>query len=419
METLPTTKKTGLLETSLMQNARIGRRTSILISVAFFIMLVIPQLHQLIHELKTTGRWRFLALFQESPTHASLKRFEDSLARDSELASSVRASYQAILTRYLRQGTEKIILGQDGYLFFRKEIDMIAGPGFLTRTANASRGINGDNDLKKKDQDPLSVIIDYKKQLADRGIHLIVAPIPAKPFIYPEKVWAGYPDSGGAAQNRDCGRFLEKLRHASIDVIDLAEDMYKAKSNGKALYLKQDTHWSPAGLDIAVQRLAKHIQSLTSGVTSLSLSSKQAEVSEYGDLVRMVESDPKGNLFGKESTVIKAVFEGDKPVKADDSAPVLVLGDSFCNIYSSPDLRWGEGAGLGEQLMNATGMHIQVIAQNGGGATAVRETLARRPQALKNKKVVLWAFSARDLYDESIAWESVPLPETKTQTVLK
>ena len=402
-----------------MQNARIGRRTSILISVAFFIMLAIPPLHQYIHELKTTGRWRFLALFQESPTHYSLKRFEDSLARDSKLASIARASYQAFLTRYLRQGTEKIVLGQDGYLFLRKEIDMVAGPGYLTRQPNAARGISGGNDLKKKDQDPLSVIIDYQKQLDARGIHLIVAPIPAKPFIYPEKVWAGYLDSGGAARNRDCGRFLEKLRQAGVDVIDLAEDLYRAKSNGKALYLKQDTHWSPAGLDIAVQRLAKHIQSLLPETNHFGLSSKATEVSDYGDLARMVETNPKGDLYGKETTIIKAVFDGDKPVKADDGAPVLVLGDSFCNIYSSPDLRWGEGAGLGEQLMNATGIRIQVIAQNGGGATAVRETLARKPQALKNKRVVLWAFSARDLYDESIAWESVPLPEVKTNTALK
>jgi len=35
----------------------------------------------------------------------------------------------------------------------------------------------------------------------------------------------------------------------------------------------------------------------------------------------------------------------------------------------------------------------------------------RMPPALKHKKVVVWAFSARDLYDEAVVWEKVPLPE--------
>ena len=54
---------------------------------------------------------------------------------------------------------------------------------------------------------------------------------------------------------------------------------------------------------------------------------------------------------------------------------------------------------------------VQVIAINGGGATAVRETLAQKPAALGHKKVVVWACSSRDLFDESIAWDHVSLAE--------
>jgi hypothetical protein len=57
------------------------------------------------------------------------------------------------------------------------------------------------------------------------------------------------------------------------------------------------------------------------------------------------------------------------------------------------------------------GAGVQVLAVNGGGATAVRETLAQRPGTLSRKKVVVWACSARDLFDESITWERVPLPQ--------
>ena len=95
----------------------------------------------------------------------------------------------------------------------------------------------------------------------------------------------------------------------------------------------------------------------------------------------------------------------------DDSSPVLLLGDSFTNIYRRKEMEWGAGAGLGEQLMLRLNVGVQVIAINGGGATAVRETLAQKPAALTHKKVVVWACSARDLYDESIAWDHVPLAE--------
>ena len=88
------------------------------------------------------------------------------------------------------------------------------------------------------------------------------------------------------------------------------------------------------------------------------------------------------------------------------------MGDSFSNIYRRKEMEWGEGAGLGEQLMLRLGVGVQIIAINGGGATAVREALAQRPAALSRKKVVVWACSARDLYDQAISWDYVSITRT-------
>ena len=93
------------------------------------------------------------------------------------------------------------------------------------------------------------------------------------------------------------------------------------------------------------------------------------------------------------------------------SSPVLLLGDSFTNIYRRKEMEWGDGAGLGEQLMLRLKIGVQVIAINGGGATAVRESLAQKPALLGHKQVVVWACSARDLYDEAIAWDRVAVTE--------
>jgi alginate O-acetyltransferase complex protein AlgJ len=134
-------------------------------------------------------------------------------------------------------------------------------------------------------------------------------------------------------------------------------------------------------------------------------------VTNYGDLLRILEIEPSSGLFKPETVEIDQVLQGESLARGDDSAPLLLLGDSFTNIYRLKEMEWGEGAGLGEQLSLRLGVGVQIIAINGGGATAVRENLAQRPAAIGQKKVVVWACSARDLYDESIAWERVPPPK--------
>jgi len=397
--------------TPLMKDAKIGRRTSQWITAIFLIMILIPPMHQLIHELGTTHQWRFLRLFQEVPTPYSLKRFAEDLASESVIAERLRTAYQSVLIRTLGQGTEKIVIGRDGFLFFRKEVDLASGPGFLSRRIGPVRGISNTGGVKNKTSDVIRVILDYQQQLSARGIRLVLAPIPVKPVIYPEKVWPGYSTAAGPAWNRDYPVFLRQLRDAGVDVMDVTEDLWHAKSSGPLLFLKQDTHWSPAGLIIVVQSLAKHLKPLLSAGDGLKLASRSKSVSHYGDLMRMLDTEPMGNPSPKESIVIDQVLEGGQPVKGGDDAPVLLLGDSFSNVFSRPDLGWGEGAGLGEQLTMALNTRVQVIAQNGGGATGSRETLVQKPEALRHKKIVLWTFSSRDLFDEAIVWERVPLPE--------
>lgn len=60
--------------------------------------------------------------------------------------------------------------------------------------------------------------------------------------------------------------------------------------------------------------------------------------------------------------------------------------------------------------MSHLGVGVQMIAINGGEATAVREVLTQKPGALSRKKVVVWTCSVRDFFDEAVAWELVPLP---------
>ena len=90
-----------------------------------------------------------------------------------------------------------------------------------------------------------------------------------------------------------------------------------------------------------------------------------------------------------------------QPWQPRESADVLLLGDSFTNIFSAPSMGWGEGAGLAPHLARALGRDIDLIAQNDSGAFATRkllsEALGAGEDRLAGKKVVIWELAAREL----------------------
>jgi alginate O-acetyltransferase complex protein AlgJ len=86
------------------------------------------------------------------------------------------------------------------------------------------------------------------------------------------------------------------------------------------------------------------------------------------------------------------------------------VGDSFTNIYSDPAMGWGDSAGFAEHLSLSLGRPLDVLAENGGAAAAVRLSLARaenRPR-LAGKRLVVYQFAMRDLVGQH--WPVVRLP---------
>ena len=83
-------------------------------------------------------------------------------------------------------------------------------------------------------------------------------------------------------------------------------------------------------------------------------------------------------------------------------ADILLLGDSFSNIFSLDALGWGESAGFAEHLSRALGGRpLDCILRNSDAAFATREILsrelARGRDRLAGKKLVVWEFAAREL----------------------
>ena len=122
-----------------------------------------------------------------------------------------------------------------------------------------------------------------------------------------------------------------------------------------------------------------------------------------GDIAAMLNLPEGQDLYREQEVVIKQVYDkrtGNNWLPSR-SAEVLVLGDSFSNIYSMPEMGWGEAAGFAEQLGYYLQQPIDSIVQNDDGAHATREELARQllrnPDRLSGKKVVIWEFASCEL----------------------
>jgi hypothetical protein len=207
---------------------------------------------------------------------------------------------------------------------------------------------------------------------------------------------------------------MDDLKSSGVEVVDLFQTYRMAKSASKTnppLYLAQDSHWSPAGVDVAAKTVAARI--LGSGATQLgkmAYESKPITVQRLGDVIRMLQVAQIERHFNPEEILCQQVIQPDTHVPYQDSAEseVLVLGDSFMRIYQQDEPM---SAGFVAHLARELGQPITAIINDGGASTLVRQELYRRPKLLANKKIVLWEFVERDIRFGTEGWQDVPLPD--------
>src|SRR5690606_23876526 len=167
----------------------------------------------------------------------------------------------------------------------------------------------------------------------------------------------------------------------------------------------------------AMQAVAEHVAGLLADrlptARQEGYTRQHQTVSNLGDVAVMLKLPESQALYKPQEVTIAPVQVEGVPWTATPGAPVLLLGDSFSNIYSQTELGWGEGAGLAEQLSFALKLPLDRIVINAGGAHATRQRLAaelaRAPQRLDGVRVVLWQFAQRELLAGD--WKPIPLPQ--------
>jgi len=350
-----------------------------------------------------------------------LRPYEKELENGSIFAEYFRPKMQYVRYLLFNDLGEKGVLGRSNWFFYKPDMDFLIKP-----YVRDPRSIIVDPNDKPVSDNPVAEIVRFKKQLADRGIDLLVVIVPGKPSIYPDCVSEGLrPDQAGSfSQSLPMIADLEKQ---GIDVVDLFKPFAKERANdakaGDSMYLRYDTHWRARGLRLAAREVARRIKKYSwyqPGDVEFAIDS--VDVNRVGDVAIMTtlpldKIRKRGASFAPEKTRCYQVYRvvRDKagntverlPYKDDfKNSQVLLLGDSFSRIYQTDEPRH---AGWISHLALELSRPIASVVNDGGASTLVRYSLARRPNLLNGKKLVVWEIVERDFRFGEEGWKDVAL----------
>ena len=346
---------------------------------------------------------------------ADIGAYERTLKDGDRMIQALIPMVQSVLTGLLRGGNEDVYCGRGGWLFYRRDIDCLTGRGFLDPAVLKARAAGG-NELKAPPQpDPVRAIVEFDAALKARGIRLIVMPVPSKAGVEPDRFSRRYGRISRPLQNPSFEDFAARLKESGVLMFDCGGLLVDRKNQaGTPSFLVTDTHWRPEAMEAVADGLGDLLDTLTllPAVESPGYRRVEEAVTNRGDLAVMLRLPGREVRKQNEAVRIHPVVNARGEFwSSTPSSDVLLLGDSFSNIFSLDAMGWGAGAGFAEQLSFRLRRPVDRIVRNDAGAFATREMLAREMaqgrDRLAGKKVVIWEFAIREL---SVGdWKSLPL----------
>ena len=443
------------------------RKSEIFLLLCFLAIIAGVPATQTCLELARHERVQATDVFRYQPTAKNLRQFEHTLEEKSWFQQRLRPQLQRFLFATLRDTGPKAVLGRDHWLFYRPDLRYLVEPDRPETGATDSKWAQPTKRVTHRESVEMA-ILRFRDQLRERGIALVVMPVPGKPSIYPDQVTARA--AGTAPQFRSCTiELMERLQRHGIATVNLFAAFQRARASrpeSQHLYLAHDTHWTPLGAQIAAETVAARLAELNlAPEAKKEFRARPLAVTRWGDILDLMQIPGLRHAFTAETVECLQVFDpalgplvpgaASRPgtyCYPGQQSSVLVLGDSFCRIYQYAEPQAlgeisrapvsadpagvpsalpseGEGsraaisapghsskrllpgsAGFISHLALALKSPVDAIVSDGGAATDVRRKLSTDPEILEDKKVVLWEFAERDIALGGQGWQDVALP---------
>jgi len=282
--------------------------------------------------------------------------------------------------RLFGEAREGAVVGRGGWLFTDEE--------FQTAEGDA-------REIAAK----VRYVQQVRDDLARSGAKLVVALIPAKARLYGDELGRVKVPAVNAPVY---SRFRAALEQAGIPAPDLEAAMRQARRQ-EAVFLKTDTHWTPAGAGVVARTLAPVIERLGVDLPPAEYSvSLKPPVSRKGDLLRYVPV-PQGTGPAPDQVrepVYTRTDEGGGGLLGEETLAVTLVGTSYS--AETKDNVWHFAGALSREL----GSEVLNAAQEGKGPVVpMREYLKGSDRQDNPPQVVVWELPERFL---RVKYEELP-----------
>jgi len=426
------------------------RNSELVLLVGFLAVIAAVPVTQTCLELARHERVQFTDVFRYRPTAKNLRQFEHTLEEKSWFQQKLRPDMQRLLFQMLHDTGSKGVLGREQWLFYRPDLRYLVDPDRPETGANDSKWVEPVANRSHRESVERA-IVRFRDQLKERGIALVVVPVPGKPSVYPDQVTRRKIGKQQQLQS-PTRKLIEALRREGVPTVDLFAAFSSARADDREvktnspLYLACDTHWTPQGAQLAAHVVAAQLRDLKlAPEAAKEFQTQRVSVARWGDILDMMQIPGLREAFPPEKVECDQVLDpmsgplvptaSDRPGTyryPGQGTSVLVLGDSFCRIYQFPEPQslgdtpastaLGQkdesvtkrllpgSAGFISHLALALKSPVDAIVSDGGASTDVRRKLSTNPEILEGKKVVIWEFVERDIALGGQGWEDVPLP---------
>lgn len=217
---------------------------------------------------------------------------------------------------------------------------------------------DGNNLEDFRKNDPLSpeqlrqwkVVLETKYLwLKQQGVQFIFVIAPNKQSIY-EEFFPSRIRVIGKQSRLD--QFMEYMRESEVPILDLRQEMVKAKAEGQ-MYYKTDTHWNSFGAAVAQYAIMSHIANLFSDIIPVCYSAQDfswdrgngGDISSMLNLASVLKEENNPTLKHSNIECEKITIEGPGEIKPfitncnTDAPSALIFRDSFFTAlqpYISP-----------------------------------------------------------------------------------
>ena len=296
---------------------------------------------------------------------------------DPELVERFRAACGRLAAEAAAAG-EEVLTGSDGWLFAVDEAAALGAAPPRSGTAVAA-------------------IASAAERLRGDGIELIVAPVPPKGIVYPDRL---APDLDVPIPVRRLDATLQALyddlRAQGVRLVDLTPAFLRDRFHHEGpLYCRQDSHWSGVGCVVAAEIIGDavrdHVALDMTPARPYGLAWFTTPI--RGDLwQRLPEAPPR------EEIRVRGIIEPEDPLLAPvvigGDVPVAVVGDTHALVFHPGEPHHARGAGVADQLAFEFRQPVALHADDG---TASAEDAWRLPALGEQTRVVVWIFAASRL----------------------